>query len=114
MILHLLCILETIAENVAWCIIFSRQMVLFWKRKMLQRSATLEGNLNPRLKIKMVVDFVFFFFRFIYFIICKYHSCLQTLQKKASDLITDGCEPPCDCWGLNSGLSEEQSGALTH
>jgi hypothetical protein len=61
MILHLLCILETIAENVAWCIIFSRQMVLFWKRKMLQRSATLEGNLNPRLKIKMVVDFVFFF-----------------------------------------------------
>jgi len=21
----------------------------------------------------------------------------------------DGCEPPCGCWDLNSGLSEEQS-----
>lgn len=83
MILHLLCILETIAENVAWCIIFSRQMVLFWKRKMLQRSATLEGNLNPRLKIKMVVDFVFFFLDlFILFYAYEYcahlHVCMCT------------------------------------
>jgi hypothetical protein len=31
-----------------------------------------------------------------------------------SDLITDGCEPPCGCWDLNSGPLEEQSGALTH
>jgi hypothetical protein len=23
--------------------------------------------------------------------------------------ITDGCEPPCGCWDLNSGPSEEQS-----
>jgi hypothetical protein len=30
-------------------------------------------------------------------------SCLQTLQKRESDLITDGCEPPCGCWDLNSG-----------
>ena len=25
-----------------------------------------------------------------------------------------GCEPPCGCWDLNSGPSEEQLGALTH
>jgi hypothetical protein len=25
------------------------------------------------------------------------------------DLITDGCEPPCGCWELNSGSLEEQS-----
>jgi hypothetical protein len=30
-------------------------------------------------------------------------------QKRASDLIMDGCEPPCGCWNLNSGPSEEQS-----
>jgi hypothetical protein len=30
-------------------------------------------------------------------------------QKRASDLITGGCESPCGCWDLNSGLSEEQS-----
>jgi hypothetical protein len=55
----------------------------------------------------------FFFFKdlFIYY---KYvHcSCLQTHQKRESDLVTDGCEPPCGCWDLNSGPSEEQSGAL--
>jgi hypothetical protein len=31
-----------------------------------------------------------------------------------SDLIMDGCKPPCGCWDLNFGPSEEQSGALTH
>jgi hypothetical protein len=35
--------------------------------------------------------------------------CLQTHQKRASDLITGGCEPPCGCWDLNSGPTEEQS-----
>ncbi|GAB1302384.1 Lymphocyte-specific helicase [Apodemus speciosus] len=38
---------------------------------------------------------------------------LQTLQKRASDLIIDDCEPPCSCWDLNSGPSEEQSVRLT-
>jgi hypothetical protein len=37
-----------------------------------------------------------------------YCSCLQTPQKRASDLIRDGCEPPCGCWDLNSGPSEDQ------
>jgi hypothetical protein len=35
--------------------------------------------------------------------------CLQTHQKKASDPITDGCEPPCSFWELNSGRLEEQA-----
>jgi hypothetical protein len=49
----------------------------------------------------------------IYFIYMSYCSCLQTHQKRASDLITDGCEPPCGCWELNSGPLEEQSVLLT-
>ena len=32
---------------------------------------------------------------------------------RALDLITDGCEPPCGCWDLNSGPLEEQSVLLT-
>jgi hypothetical protein len=40
-------------------------------------------------------------------------SCLQTHQKRASDPITDGCEPPCGCWDLNSESLEEQSLLLT-
>ena len=40
-------------------------------------------------------------------------SCLQTLQKRASDPITYGCEPPCGCWELNSGPLEYQSVLLT-
>ena len=38
---------------------------------------------------------------------------LQTHQKRASDLITDGCESPCGCWDLNSGPLEEQAVLLT-
>jgi hypothetical protein len=33
-------------------------------------------------------------------------------QKRASDPITDGCEPQYGCWDLNSGPSEEQSALL--
>ena len=51
--------------------------------------------------------------RFIYYYIYVYCSCLQTHQKRALDLITDGCEPLCGCWDLNSGPLEEQSGLLT-
>jgi hypothetical protein len=34
-------------------------------------------------------------------------------QKRVSDLITDGFEPPCVCWALNLGSLEEQSVLLT-
>ncbi|CAO2596736.1 hypothetical protein LEMLEM_LOCUS8734 [Lemmus lemmus] len=34
-------------------------------------------------------------------------------QKRALDLITDGCEPPCGCQELNSGPLEEQAMLLT-
>jgi hypothetical protein len=40
-------------------------------------------------------------------------SCLQTHQERVLDPITDGCEPPCGCWELNSGPLEEQSVLLT-
>ena len=40
-------------------------------------------------------------------------SCLQKPQKRASDLITDGCEPSYGCWDLNSRPSEEQLTLLT-
>jgi hypothetical protein len=40
-------------------------------------------------------------------------SLLQIHQKSALDPITDGCEPPCGCWELNSGPLEEQSALLT-
>jgi len=38
---------------------------------------------------------------------------MSTHQMKALDPITDGCEPPCGCWELNSGPLEEQSVLLT-
>jgi hypothetical protein len=49
------------------------------------------------------------FFIFIYFI-CKYtEAVFRHPRRRALDLIMDGCEPPCGCWDLNSGPSEEQS-----
>jgi len=53
-----------------------------------------------------VDDINFFKDLFIYYILV-HCSCLQTHQKRASDLFTDGCEPPCGCWELNSGPLEE-------
>jgi hypothetical protein len=50
------------------------------------------------------------FFLFKIYLHC---NCLQTHQKKASDPITDGCEPPCGCRESNSGPLEEQLVLLT-
>jgi hypothetical protein len=44
--------------------------------------------------------FCFVFLRFIYF---------KNVRRGHWIPITDGCEPPCDCWELNSGPLEEQS-----
>jgi hypothetical protein len=51
--------------------------------------------------------------RFI--IICKYTVAdfRHTRRGHHYDLTMDGCEPPCGCWDLNSGPSEEQSVLLT-
>ena len=40
-------------------------------------------------------------------------TCVPAGQKRAPDFITDGCEPPCGCWELNSGPLEEQAVLLT-
>lgn len=56
---------------------------------------------------------ILFFFKIYLFVIYKYCCCLQTHQKRASDLITDGCESLCGSWDLNSGPLEEQSVLLT-
>jgi hypothetical protein len=70
------------------------------------------GNLNsgPLLASVGPACSVLKIYLLLYLIHC---SCLQTQQKRASDPITDGCEPPCSCWDLNSGPSEEQSVLLT-
>ena len=53
-------------------------------------------------------DFLFFLSFFVcFFVFCFKDvfiingSCLQMQQKRASDLIMEGCEPPCGCWDLN-------------
>ena len=51
----------------------------------------------------------------IYLLLCKYTVAdFRCTQKRASDLITGGCELLCGCWDLNSGPSEEQSVLLNH
>ena len=50
----------------------------------------------------------------LFIIISKYTVAIfRQHQKRAPDPITDGCEPPCGCWELNSGPLEEQSVLLT-
>ena len=38
---------------------------------------------------------------------------MPTCQKRAPDIITDDCEPPCGCWESNSAPLEDQSVLLT-
>jgi hypothetical protein len=57
----------------------------------------------------------FFFFRFIYLLYVRtLYLSSDTPEEGVRYHYRDGCEPPCGCWDLNSGPSEEQSGALTH
>jgi hypothetical protein len=51
--------------------------------------------------------------RFIYYVYRVLSACMSTGQKRASDPISDGCEPLCGCWELNSGPLEEQPVRLT-
>ena len=49
----------------------------------------------------------------LFIIIHKYTVAVFRHQKRVTDLITDGCEPPCGWWDLSSGPLEEQSVLLT-
>ena len=50
----------------------------------------------------------------VLFYICSFRLCVCSKEcTHESDPITDGCEPPCGCWELNSGPPEEQSVLLT-
>jgi hypothetical protein len=46
---------------------------------------------------------------FLFIYLSTHCSCLQTHQRKSLDPITNGCEPLCGCWELNSGPLEEQT-----
>jgi hypothetical protein len=59
-------------------------------------------------------------FKNIFIYLFTYFMYLSTLLlslddslKRALNPITDGCEPPCSCWELDSGPLEEQSVLLT-
>ena len=50
---------------------------------------------------------------FIYYVYNILPACMPAGQKRAPDLIIDGCEPPCGCWEMNSWPLEEQPVLLT-
>ena len=54
-----------------------------------------------------VLRITLFFFKELFIYLMYKYTGLQTHQKRASDPIIDGCEPPCGFWELNSGPLEE-------
>jgi hypothetical protein len=54
---------------------------------------------------KFFFKFYLFIYLFIYFYLYEYTVAVfrRSPVECASDPITDGCEPPCGCWDLNSG-----------
>ena len=75
---------------------------------------TANSNLDSLL-VKCLWGKGFHFFLEDLFVLCMWVHChrLQTHQKRESDPITNGCEPPCGCWELNSESLKEQSALLT-
>ena len=64
------------------------------------------GLLRPCNITKLgLVCLVFVFLRFAYLCMSAVFGCMPAGQKRASDPITDGCEPLCGCWELNSALN---------
>jgi hypothetical protein len=62
----------------------------------------------------MLIWYACLFFKIYLFIICKYTVAVFRHTGRGHQIpITDGCEPPCGCWDLNSGPLEEQSVFLT-
>jgi hypothetical protein len=85
-----------------------------WRQEPMQRPWRGAAYwLSPCYFPSLLFLFFFFLLRFIYYYMYVHCSYLQTPQKRVPDLIADGCEPPCGCWDLNSGPSEEQSALLT-
>jgi hypothetical protein len=53
--------------------------------------------------------FLFIFLKdFIYLLYISTLQLSSDIQERILDLITDGCEPPCGCWDLNSRPLEEE------
>ena len=75
----------------------------------------LKPEVQCRGKVRRARIQALFFFKIYLFYAYEYnYNCLQTHQKRMmSDPIADGCESPCGCWELNSGLLEEQTMLLT-
>ena len=74
--------------------------------------------INLSVQFDFYLNTFYFFFKyylFIYFYLYEYTVVVfrHTPVEYASAPITDGCEPPCDCWELNSGPMREQSVLLT-
>ena len=61
----------------------------------------------------MIIGIFFLIYLFIYYVYNILSVCMSAGHKRAPNLITDGCEPPCGCRELNSGPLEEQAMLLT-
>ena len=67
--------------------------------------------LNVLLLMTHRICIILLYHKYIFYIFMCYITCI--FQKRASDPIIGGCEPPCGSWELNSELFEEHSVLLT-
>ena len=93
---------------------FLGEILLALRHTLSLHLENLAQRVKPCMHGRQYPIFFFNFFRFYLFIMyTTFLPCMPAGQKRAPDLIIDGCEPPCGCWELNSGPLEEHSVLLT-
>jgi hypothetical protein len=79
----------------------------------LERTMRGKNNLYVFNTVAFYLKIYLFIYLFIYYMYV-HCSCLQTPQKRASDLITGGCELPCGYWRFELRTFGRAVNALTY
>jgi hypothetical protein len=96
-----------------FCLFVCLFVCLFLLLLLLLLFALTWFGLGFLLFVCFLVWFYYCLFEDLFILFMSTLSPLQTHKNRASDAITDGCEPPCSCWELNLGPLDEQSLLLT-
>jgi hypothetical protein len=103
-----------VSQHLAQCYASFYLVLWAYADRIVQNKPSLQPSLSPA-PLSLPSSSSFYKRCFTMYLLCMsdLSVCTPACQKRASDPITDGCEPPGRCQELNSGPLEEQPVLLT-